>query len=651
MRKHAKLLILLIASVGLSAGWKTASELETFVQSQGGTWIAAVQDSRSSRMIYGKGSRESIPMLSEAQRILRDNSSLLQIADPGDWEVARVDRSGFGTHFRFHQKYQGFVVQGSEVSMHFNREGQLFAVTSKAPRISGRLKLKSTPREAEDALHRIYGQAARIHIENPVVVSFRPARLAWPALVESQDPADGAWQVLLDAADVRIILSQNPAHLTFDGTASVWKENPFTTPDRIQSKITYLDNSGALEGNFSKTLNANFEHDVTQPIALPDYTTARNAGRRFIYTPEDARAVEAMAYYHISVVQDHYKSMGFPGFGGRAPIFVNVAATDGGRGFDNAFYSASSQFPKTGIYVFGAGDERGNTAMDADVLYHEYSHGVLDRISPSLLHTPLESVYGFSIHEAFGDVAAAAINGNPMIGEFAFRSTSSGAYEGRDLQNTRRFPQNVIWPEIKMSEPHYASLILSGAWWDLQRLIGSGPAHKLFFEAAYLVPPDADFFDYRDALLAADLSSGGEHQNHILQAFAKHGIRGPSQAGKGNVQVQRALMRNDTAVASEFSRGQIIYFALEYSAGGVAPGYFFVPEDIQFNQPSGSNATLKPSLPEIFNGQHPGLNGAVLMEVLTNSSTLPGSYSITFSARRGSTNTVLGRYSVSFTLR
>lgn len=646
MKKFMPFLLVILL---FTAGWKNESDLERFHSFAGGTWIEATNHG-SEEILYGASSRRSVSPLSDAAEILRLYSSLLRIDDPDAWQIQSVQSSGTGVHIRFQQTYGGYPVHGSELSMHFNPQGQLVALISKAPRLTGPVILKSTRQSAADSLSQIYGPAG-IQVQQLVVLPFRPARLAWSAIVSPQNKNGRCWRVYLDARDVRILLSQAPAYLTFDGTATVWKENPVTTPERVQRTLPYLDATAALSGGFSKIYDANFVHDVTLPVVLKDYTTAKNSARQFNYPAEDAKAVEAMAYLQITVAQDRYKSLGFAGFGARAPIFVNVTATDGGQGFDNAYYSESPQFPKTGIYVFGAGSERGNTAKDADVLIHEYSHGVLDKISPALNESPLEGVYGFAIHEAFSDVAAAAINGNPKIAEFAFQTTSTHKYEGRVLQNTRRFPQNVIWPQFKISEPHYTSLILSGAWWDLQKLIGSLAAQKLFLQAAYLLSPDADFFDFRDAVLAADRNSGGTQQSRILQAFGKHGISGPDPAAKGTIHVQRAVMRTPTGIQSEFSRGSDIYFGLEYNATGIAPGYFFVPEDIQFQQPSGSNARLVSSLPEILNGDHTGANSASLMQVLTNSVTIPGSYSISFSVRRGCTDKALGRYNVSFTLK
>lgn len=594
--------------------------------------------------------QESASMLSEAKAILRENSSRLKIKNPADWEIDRIQRVGSETHIQFRQMYQGFVVHGAAVTLHFDSHGRLFVITSKTPDVYGPLDLRSNRGDVESTLHAIYGPPARISLNGLVVLPFHPAKLAWSAVVEFEDRTRGAWGVFLDAADPRIVLSRGPLYLTFDGSASVWKENPVTTPVRVETKLAYLDGTTSLSGSLSKSYDANFAHDVSQPIALPDYTTAKNMSRRFVYGADDPRAVEAMAYHHITVVQDRYRSFGFAGFGARAPFFVNVAATDGGSGYDNAYYGVSPQFPKTGIYVFGAGDNYGNMAKDADVLYHEYSHGVLDKIAPGLNDSPLESVYGFAIHEAFADVGAAAINGNPKIAEFGFRSKITGAFDGRNLQNTRRFPQNVIWPAVKVSEPHYTSLILSGSWWDLQTTIGSTAAQQLFFKAAYLVPPDADFFDFRDAVLAADRSSGGKQQNAILQAFSKHGVTGPNPSLKGSIQIQRAIMRTSVEVKTDFARSDDIYFSLEYNATGISPGYFLVPEDIQFQQPAGSNARLVPNLPEIFNGQHTALNSSAVMQVITDASTLPGSYSISVKIRRGCTNKILGQYTTSFSL-
>jgi hypothetical protein len=458
--------------------------------------------------------------------------------------------------------------------------------------------------------------------------------------------------VWVDASDPQIILFAQPLYFTFDGSGLAWPENPVTTPTRSDVPLKYLDSSKSLAGSFVRTFNANGMQEVGNPIVISNYTTATNPNRKFIFSEEDLRSVETMAYYHISRLHDHLRSFGFNGLNKRAPIFVNVAQN--GRGFDNAYYHRSNQFKSTGIYVFGAGDQYENHGKDADLYYHEYAHGVLDKIRPEFLEFPQDSVYLFTFHEAFGDISAAALTGNSKIGEFALRSRQTGKFTGRNLQNNRKFPKDMIDPQVHLSEPHYASLIFSGAWWDLKKLIGADPAQHILLESIHLVPANIDFFVIRDAMITADQSLySGVHRSAILRSFQRHGLSAENPGPPKNISVGSAFMLGDNRVVrSEFQRGTIIDLALEYScSGNIAPGYYLVPDALKFQRPGGSNASIQWGIPEIFSGQFQNTNAEILLHVITDMNTTPGTYTITFTPKIGATNRTFDSKTVTFQIQ
>jgi hypothetical protein len=465
---------------------------------------------------------------------------------------------------------------------------------------------------------------------------------------------DGSWLLYIDVKDPRIIRFVARTMVSaFQGEGEVWKENPLTTPKRTVEILNNLDATHTLSGSFARVYNGNFQEDTSFPLHTSDYTRAKTSDRKFNYGEDDARVTEAMAYYHINIVHDRWASFGFKGLNARAPIFVNISAFDGGPGFDNAYYRRAQKF-RTGIYVFGGGDQNNNNGLDAEILYHEYGHGVLDHINPGFLEAR-DSNYPLALHEAFGDISAAAISQTPRLFDFADRPRNGGKWTGRNMSNHNRFPKDVVWKQVGISEPHHTGLILDGAWWDLQKKIGALPAQQLIYEAVKLVPAEVDFFQIRDAMLTADESiNGGRNSQNILSAFAKHGLSGANPGQKGTLNIKSVVVAayspsTDYQLTSQISRGQIASIVVQYEASGLAPGYNLVPEDLRFDRPAGSNAFIVPKIDEVKNGSHLAVHDALhIFEIPTYSFTTPGTYTIHFTPRLGGTNRPLAEQTVTF---
>ncbi|HSE42628.1 MAG TPA: M36 family metallopeptidase, partial [Acidobacteriota bacterium] len=474
-------------------------------------------------------------------------------------------------------------------------------------------------------------------------------------LIETDLSRGGSWLVYLDATNPRIALISKRAALTFEGEGNIWLENPVTTPSRQSQVFRNMDATKSLSGKFVKVLNANSKHDASLPLKLSDYTTAKEGDRKYNYEENDLRLAEAMAYFHINRVHDQWSLFGFHGLDARAPVIVNLAVSDGGAGWDNAQYQRSARFPRTGLYTFGSGNQYENTGLDADIYYHEYAHGVLDKINSKLLDS-VESIYPAAFHEAFADISAAAITGNSKFAEFGFRLKQSKQFRGRNMNNRKKFPQDVVWPEAQLSEPHYTCLIADGTWWDLQKLIGRYQAQRLLYDSARMLSTKMNFFDVKDAMLAADRTlNNGANSAAIERSFQLHGLGGTNPGQKGTFSVQRLLTAalppgSNYVVQSTFSKGEMVTLILEYNASNLLPGYWLVPSKLEVNGPSGATPRTQFLIAEVFNGEHQGTKGVYFAEIYTDSSSPSGTYTVKFQPRLGGTDRIFTEQSVTFTL-
>ncbi len=186
---------------------------------------------------------------------------------------------------------------------------------------------------------------------------------------------------------------------------------------------------------------------------------------------------------------------------------------------------ANFQFPGTcnafadglDIYLFGAGGGCEATSLSSDIIYHEYTHNVVDHIYTSPL--PYSGESG-ALNEGWADYFAATINNNPCMSE-GFAGYDCLRY----LNNTYRYPEDIV------GEVHDDSRIVSGAGWDLRKLVGAGISDKLVINAMKLEP--FNFTEYLDDIIIADdnnanRADGTPHLYEICTAFyGNHGIYSP----------------------------------------------------------------------------------------------------------------------------
>jgi Zn-dependent metalloprotease len=195
------------------------------------------------------------------------------------------------------------------------------------------------------------------------------------------------------------------------------------------------------------------------------------------------------------------------------PMHCNVYVS----GTCNAFYSGWDM----SINFFSAGGGCNNTAQIADVVYHEYGHGVSD------LQTRPNGPNG-AMHEGFSDYLACTITNQPVVGRGFYSGDPNGSL--RTLDNNRRFPMN--WN----GEPHNDGLIIGGALWHTRADLS--PHAIGYVDSLWHFARNAqtqEFEPYFWALLElddndGDLSNGTPNAWTIFHNFGdRHGI-GPGTA-------------------------------------------------------------------------------------------------------------------------
>ena len=274
-----------------------------------------------------------------------------------------------------------------------------------------------------------------------------------------------------------------------------------------------------------------------------------------------AAAAGTNLFHLVNGAHDYFYSLGFDeahgnfqadNFGrGGAPgdpllAFAQLGAGTAGStpyASSNAWMStpADGSTPLMGMYIWGKypGNHYTDSSLDAEVVLHEYAHGVTGRLG-----TGFWGAQGGAINEGNSD--ALALNYLTGAGAPADGSYPAAAYTGQAFATgIRNYPystQLTVNPLTYGSfgrvtsdgpEVHSDGEIWAVAMWEVRAALIGGHGFQegrtrtaqLLVDALQLAPDFPSMIAMRDALLAAERTRyAGADQDVLWQAFAKRGM-------------------------------------------------------------------------------------------------------------------------------
>jgi hypothetical protein len=442
------------------------------------------------------------------------------------------------------------------------------------------------------------------------------ARLAWQ--VDYRAAPLAHYHALVDAATGAILYRANSVK-TAANDASVWEEYPGATNGGTQQTrdLTPYLSSGATDlsgpyahawsdvnDNDSSTTDSN-GHIV--PLDTPDVgeAVARSAGGNFVFPFTDFTASNTLgacdtahkcswnfdtktswqtnraqnavqAFWYVNRWRDHLVAapISFSGadgnFEGSDRVLVNTddgAATGPGGGpdadhVDNAYMDTppDGTSPTMAMFLFfNGGDFRdANGGDDADVVYHEYTHGLSGRlVTDAGGEEALNSGQAAAMGEGWSDFYAEDFlvdefpsNDSPTAGEVDMGryldsqphtlrtqgldcpvGAAAAQCPGTPAQGSGGYTYgdyNAVDKEgtPPQAEPHQAGEIWGETLWDLRGVLGSSVTEAIVTQGMRLSPTEPTFLEERDAILAADhqLFPGADHSAQIWEVFANRGM-------------------------------------------------------------------------------------------------------------------------------
>jgi len=400
------------------------------------------------------------------------------------------------------------------------------------------------------------------------------ARL-WIVRYATRDPW-GSFVARIDAVTGTVLSLENAAQTKArTGEGIVYRSNADYPNHPRAEKITGLqgadvDPAGHLEGMHVRVLDEKGSRVASSKL-------------RYLYYPfEEWDAFDQVsAYYHLQRAHVRFqKTLGVHGldwFDGPE----SVAAIANVRNLCNAYYTGDLVGDGKPGFAFGdqlscgASIQNEDYARDSDVVYHEYTHAIVDWEGIGLEYAPMDS-YQRALAEADADYHAAEFTGDPTVGEVVGLP--------RSVEGTKTYPLDVGC-SYGFPEEHCTGAIWSGLLWDLRGTVRR--AEKLEFTSLdYLVdhpgashtPVWLDFWDAAIALFDADEHlNGGQNAAIIYGLAASRGIFGPrTYSGDSMAYPYQAMERG--------SRFKSIGWVTAGAGNGV-PYYF--------SAPAGSTVSIK----------------------------------------------------------
>jgi extracellular elastinolytic metalloproteinase len=393
-------------------------------------------------------------------------------------------------------------------------------------------------------------------------------RLAWEVLL-TLPAQNGRFRVAVDANDGRILYAHNEQQ-TLRARGNVFVD----TPDQGRSQVGFprpwtdylpavpgdLQNINPVDWVRDDATTAGFSANAHLGDSGPALTGQRQTDGTVLFDPTQADGDDQKVlniFFFNCFMHDFFYLLGFRSQDGS---FERAASGIGGDPVDARAHSgavwgtANFVTPADGLSPtmnMGLVTTTGrHTAFDASVVFHEYTHGVTNRLvgGPSNTHA-LDAPQSKGMGEGWGDYIACTITGRPVVAAWvvnipngirAFRyddsfpaatdnfgSLGSGRY-------TASAPHNIgeIWCATLMQMNRNLRALsgpLSGAG-----LSGDKLGLQLVVDALKLAPANPSFLDMRDAILAALAAKQAAGQlgatppesvrGVVLKAFEKYGM-------------------------------------------------------------------------------------------------------------------------------
>lgn len=472
------------------------------------------------------------------------------------------------------------------------------------------------------------------------------SRLAWHVFAEV-GPEEW-YEILLDAYTGELLLRHNLYVHQAQGT--VYTEAPDKGARQLVSFVgdTVINTSAGWLGTSTVTTGNNAEAYLdTNADNVPDANNstglsnghASSATQDFTFpfsTTVDPRTQQAAVvtnlFYYNNVMHDFSYNLGFTetarnfqvnnfGRGGTGNDSVRAEAQDG-SGTNNANFATppDGSRPRMQQYLFTAATPDRDSSVDGDVVFHEYGHGISNRLIGNG-STALSGTQSGAMGEGWSDYWAITINNDGAVGEY---STANPNGIRRAAYSVPAATVHDSYADVGAGgfQVHRDGEVWAATLWDLRTQLGAATTDRLVLNGMKFTPTRPSFLNARDGILQADQNlNGGANRCTIWTVFARHGMGVSAVGNDGTTHVAATDLPSDCGGTCSFS---INPTSASFAAAG-GSGSVTVTTGAGCNWTAASNS----SFITITSGASGSGSGTVSYSVAANTSTTSRNGSLT----------------------
>lgn len=545
-----------------------------------------------------------------ARRYLGRNASLFALSRAEVSNLAlNVEDNDRGTTFlKYNQLVGGIKVFEGGVQVVVNKNGEVLSVREDFLITGQSVKLKPTIPEGE-AIAKAF-EYAGVGVD-PSFIETRPAplnngmdafanpistdnedvlaelnvirigdsaRLAWHIYAEINE--DAWYETLVDAHTGELLLRHNLYVDAAQGT--VYTEDPgaggrslvsFVGDTTINTSAGWMGTSTVTTGNNVEAYldtNADNAPDANNGTGLSNgHAFAANQDFTFPFsTAVDPRTQQAAVvtnlFYFNNIMHDFSYTLGFTetarnfqtnnfGRGGTGNDSVRAEAQDG-SGTNNANFATppDGQRPRMQQYLFTAPTPDRDSSLDSDVVFHEYGHGISNRLIGNG-STALSGTQSGAMGEGWSDYWAITINNDGAVGEWVVNS-SVGIR--RAVYTVPAAAVHNSYADVGAGgfEVHNDGEVWAATLWDLRATLGKTTTDLLVLNGMKFTPTRPSFLNARDGIIQADQNlNAGANRCAIWTVFARHGMGVSAVGNDGTTHTAASDVPSDCGGTCTFS--------------------------------------------------------------------------------------------------
>ncbi len=286
-------------------------------------------------------------------------------------------------------------------------------------------------------------------------------------------------------------VDSNDQNLSWMGAAYV--------PVNIPAVYDTFVNKFFIESDFVKI------EDIESPNIAPASSTTNN----FYFNRSESGFEDCMVAYHINVFHDHLTALGY-----NSLMNLQLEADPHGQfGGDNSVFNRNGGSP---TIIFGVGGI--DDAEDADVIIHEYCHGVSWSANANGVFTSERR----GLDEGIGDYFATSYSRH--LSSFNWEKVfnwdgNSGQWQGRTAVTTTNYSKPFLGNYYAMGE------VWNAAMQKIYTDLGRNTTDELMLETLYFLTEQTTLTEAALYMMQADtLLNGGVNAFTICQRFASKNI-------------------------------------------------------------------------------------------------------------------------------